>query len=725
MPDPRIPAVTTLVALLRWRAQHQPDAPAYTFLADGFDAETTWTWSDVDRRARAVAAWLQARNARGERAMLMFEEGLDYLAALYGCIYAAALACPSHPPDPNRLQRTLPRLQEIARDAGIRYVLTSRRLLDGAKGNLVDSPTLSGAEWVAVDEIDDAMAANWVDPGVGPNDLAYLQYTSGSTSTPKGVMVSHHNLIHQLTDFDLGYAHDADSVIVSWLPATHDLGLVYGRMMPAFVGIRCVFMPPGAFMRRPLAWMRAMHVWGGSHSPSPNFGFEVAASKVDDADVAALDLSRVKVLLNGAEAIRRSSEERFIAKYTPAGLRRSAVTHAMGMSEATAKVMTEPIERHPARFLAVDAKAYERNEVVVRPLGDDAAFEVASNGTTHMDTVCVIADPATRADLGEDRVGELWVSGSTVAQGYWNNPEATEASFRARLTNGRGPFLRTGDLAFIHDGEIYLTGRLKELIIIRGQNHYPQDIEWSVQSAHPSLRPNCAAAFSIRGPSGLEELVLVSEIYPDRVTDPEAVFGALRSKLAENHALTARSIVLIAPRALPKTSSGKIQRGRARTQFESGELDAVHRWDRPSSGAVASPAPNAHRLRAELRELTPRRRTRRLVETIQGLAATLLGLDADDVEEDRPLSELGLDSVTAVEMVESVGRLLGAPVPGTVLFDYPTIEDLSRYLLDDVIDLSEPAAPSTPAAAAHSEAEVAAMSDDEVTAALLAELEGL
>ena len=727
MPHPALPEVHTLVSLLRWRAQHQGDEPAYTFLADGFDDTQTWTWADVDRRARAIGAWLQAHEGRGERAMLMFEEGLDYLAGLYGCMYAAALACPCHPPDPNRLHRTLPRLQEIARDASIRFVLTSGAIRRGARGHLDESPALSGAEWVAVEEIDDSWAERWEDPGLGGEDLAYLQYTSGSTSTPKGVMVSHHNLLHQLTDFDLGYDHDEESVIVSWLPATHDLGLVYGRFMPMFAGCRCVFLSAASFMRRPISWMRAMSVWKGTHSPSPNFGFDVAARKVTDEEAAQLDLSHVKVLLNGAEAIRRGSEERFIERYAAGDLPPQAVTHAMGMSEATAKIMTEPIGRFPAKFLAVDAKEYEANRVSLRAFGDAGAFEVASNGTTHMDTRCVIADPDTLEDLGEDRVGELWVSGSTVAQGYWNNPDATASTFEARLATGEGPFLRTGDLAFIHEGEIYLTGRLKDLIIIRGQNHHPQDIEWSLQSAHVALRPNCAAAFSVKSDDDLEELILVTEIYRHKVEDPEVVFGAIRSAIAENHALMARAIVLIAPRALPKTSSGKIQRSRTRQRFLDGDLEVLHRWDRPAGGA-SEPEPSTEQLVDSLRPLSPRRRLRKLVKTIQDLTARILGLHADDIEEDRPLQELGLDSVTAVEMVESVGRLLGASIPGTVLFDHPTIEDLSRYLLDEVVDFDAPTAPASASASASvgtEPSDVAGMTDDEVAAALLAELEDL
>jgi acyl-CoA synthetase (AMP-forming)/AMP-acid ligase II/acyl carrier protein len=673
---PYAPPVDTLTALLRWRAANQPDRLGYTFLADGERDARDRTWAELDRRSRAVAAWLAEHGAqRGDRALMMFEEGLEYLDGLFGCMSADVLAVPVHPPDPRRLDRTLPRLLTIAGDAGVRFVLTTRDLADAARERLSREPAFAHVAWLAVDEVDEALAERWVDPGVGPDDIAYLQYTSGSTATPKGVMVSHRNLLHQLADFDRGYDHTPDSVLVTWLPATHDLGLVYGRFMPLFIGFRCVFFSPPVFMQQPARWMRAMSTYRGTHSPSPNFGFEVAARKA--GDLSGLDLSRVQVLLNGAEPIRQASEERFVEVFRAAGLPPAAVTHAMGMSEATAKIVTEPVGRFPPKFVHVDGAAYERNEVVLVPRGAPGSRSIASNGSTSGDTRVAIVDPETREALPEDRVGEMWVSGGTVAQGYWNNPEATEETFGARTADGQGPFMRTGDLAFVHEGEVYLSGRLKDVLIIRGQNHHPQDLEWTVASAHPALRPNCAAAFGVVD-EGEEQLVLVTEVVAEQVTDPEAVFGAIRAAIGE-HGLAARSIVLMPPRALPKTSSGKIQRRESRTRFLAGDLPTLHRWDAPSG---ADEAVEASGWGAEVRAASGRRRLRLLVAHLQQATAGLLGLDRDDVEVDRPLGELGLDSVTAVEMVERVGRELGLALEGTLLFDHPTIEALAKHLAE-------------------------------------------
>jgi myxalamid-type polyketide synthase MxaE and MxaD len=708
---PFAPPVDTLVALLRYRAHHQPTRIAYTFLADGESDARSWTYAELDERARAVAAWLQSEQVPGARVLLLFEEGLDYLAALYGCMYADCLAVPVHPPDPRRLHRTLPRLQSIASDATVTAVLTTRDIEKGMVSALPEVPVLQSAAWLSLDTLSSAEADTWRDPEKGPDDLAYLQYTSGSTATPKGVMISHHNLMHQLRDFDTGYDHTPDSVLVSWLPATHDLGLVYGRFMPLFIGMRCVFMSPVSFMQRPIRWMKAISDYRGSHTPSPNFGFEVIARKTTAEQRASLDLSSLKVVLNGAEAIRWDSERMFIEALRPHGLRREAVTHAMGMSESTAKIITEPIDRYPPKFAYLDAEAFEDNRVVL--VSEDAphAREVASCGHTVLDTVVVIADPSTHACLGENRVGEMWVSGTTVAQGYYNREAATRETFGAHLSDGRGPFLRTGDLAFIHENEVYLTGRLKDLVIIRGQNHHPQDIEWSLQETHPAIRPNCSAAFGVRQDNE-ERLAVITEVYPDRATEPEPVFAAIRQAVGE-HGLMPCSIVLIAPRSLPKTSSGKIQRTKSRRLFIANELSVVARWDAPVTSPRAAPVSND--LAARLRQASGRQSQRILVAYIATLAASLLGLDLEDIEVDRPFGEIGLDSITAVELVEEVGSALGRDVPGTLLFDFPTIVAIAGHLLE-----TQP----TPVTASAT-TPVSDLSEEEATAALLAELEDL
>ncbi|MEZ4322029.1 MAG: AMP-binding protein [Myxococcota bacterium] len=665
--------MSTLHALLAAHAASRPDAPAYTFL-DG-DTAHTRTWAELHAHAGGVATALQQAGIQpGDRALLLFPEGLGYLDALFGCMRAGVLAVPAHPPDPRRLDRTLPRVHAIVRDAGPAAVLAPPAVHDALRGD----PALTGRIALSPPGPADATDAT-------ARDLAYLQYTSGSTAEPKGVMVSHANLLHQLADFDTGYDHTPDAVIVSWIPATHDLGLVYGRFMGLFKGLHTVFLDPAAFMARPRRWLEALTEFRGTHSPSPNFGFEYAARRV--TDLAGLDLRHVRVLLNGAEPIRSRSEAAFVERFAPAGLNPTAVTHAMGMSEATAKIVTEPIGRR-ARFLTVDPDALAANRVVPAAAG----LEVASNGSTVLDTEVRIVDPDTREDRGNDAVGELWVRGTTVAQGYWGRADATEATFRARTADGDGPFLRTGDLGFLHDGELYLVGRHKDLLIVRGQNHHPQDLEWATDGAHPALRSNCAAAFSL-DEDGEEVVVFVTEVRPEAVGDPDAVFGALRGRLSDL-GLAPAHLALLVPGGLPKTSSGKIRRTEARARFVDGSLEVLHRWDRP---------------RAEVTDAVPAD----VATLVRTATARLVGLAPDELELDQPFKELGIDSVTAVELVETVGRALGREIPATALWDHPTIAALVAALTPEA-----PVQAGIPT-------DVAAMTEAEAEAALLAELEGL
>lgn len=656
-----------LVSLLRQRAFAAPDRVATTFLTDGERVGGERTWAALDRRARAVATALQRQGETDDRVLIVLDEGLEALDALFGCLFARRLAVPVHPPDPARLARTLPRLRAVAADADPSVVLTSSALV----AQLREVPELARAEILAVAALEDD--DGWVDPGVRPDDLAYLQYTSGSTAHPKGVMVSHRNLAHQLADFDDGLRHDEGCTMVSWLPSTHDLGLVYGRLLPLWKGMRSVFFPAPAFVARPQRWMEAMSTWGGTHSPAPCFAFELAARRVTPEEVARLDLSRVRVLLDGAEPIRRDSEEAFARAYATAGLPPTAITHAMGMSEATAKIVREPADGRVARFVDLDRAAYERRRVVRVPAGTPGALVVAGNGSPSHDTRVAIVDPDDRRVLPEDEVGELWVAGTTVARGYWNAPEATEATFRARTSDGDGPWLRTGDLAFLHGGELYLSGRLKDLVILRGDNHHAQDLEWAVERAHPDLRSGCSAAFGVVGDAG-EELVVVAEVLPEAV--PDAVFAAMRQALSEL-GVAARTLALIPPRTLPKTSSGKLRRADTRSAFVLGELPVVARWD--------AAAPVEQRASVGLRERVlaapPRRRVDLLLDEVLRAAAQRCGMAPDEIDPDRTFGELGLDSVSAVELVTSTGRALGLDLPETLLFDHPTPEALAAELL--------------------------------------------
>lgn len=629
----------TLHSLLTRRARTTPEAPAYTFLEDG-EHPTTWSWGELLERARAIEEELVSRGIQpGDRVLLAFDEGLEFLAALFGCLRHGAVAVPVHPPDSERPERTVERIHAVVADCTPKLAL----------GASVELPRSS------------APAA----PG-----LATLQYTSGSTAAPKGVRLTHAHFLHQLRDFDHGYQH-AGGTVVSWLPATHDLGLVYGRLIGLYAGIHTVFFDPAAFVQHPRRWVEALTHYRGTHSPSPDFGFALTARRV--TDTTGLDLSSVRVLLNGAEPIRRASEAAFVERFASVGLAPTALTHAMGMSEATAKIVTEPIARR-ARFLTVDPKALAEDRVAVAEQG----IEVASNGTTQFDTVARIVDPETAVDLGEDRVGELWVSGGTVADGYWGQPDHPD--FHGRIAGLDVDHLRTGDLGFLHQGELYLVGRRKDVLIVRGNNHHAPDLELAIEASHPAFRRNCSVAFSLPD----QGVGFVAEVREQ--ADPDELFAAMRKALG-SFGLSASALWLAPPRTVLKTTSGKLRRRATGQALLDGSLTTLAHWE-PGTGERDASSPRA---------------------LLLSLVAQRTGLT--DPPLDVPFRDLGLDSVSAVEVLEELGRSLGRELGVSVLFDHPTLDALLGYL----------EAPTHPSGAQ----DVDAMSEAEAEAALLAELEDL
>jgi acyl-CoA synthetase (AMP-forming)/AMP-acid ligase II/acyl carrier protein len=707
--------VQTMVDLLRRNAVVRPKEPAYTFLRDGDRDAVTWSWATLDHKARAVAVALLRVARPGERVLVLYPQGLDYLAALFGCMYAGVLAVPLQPPGKHRAKLALPKLEAIASDGGVAAAATLVGMLGEMEALVAQSPVLAGVAWVATDVLDEGTAADWQPPALKREDLAYLQYTSGSTSTPKGVMVSHANLLYQLSDFHDGYGHDHRSVMVSWLPTFHDLGLVYGVFMPLYVGFHGVLLDPLHFLQRPMRWLEAIHRHRGTHAPAPNFAFDLCASKSTAGERAQLDLSCWRVALNGAEPIRYESEARFVEAFAAAGVTWDTLSHAYGMSEATACISKEWLGTSRV-FLDVDGAALEQHRVEPRGGGR----RVAGCGRTSNQTVVRAVDPETRAVCGPDQVGELWVGGPTRAEGYWQRPEATEETFFARTSDtNEGPFLRTGDLGFVRDGQVFVTGRLKDMIIVRGENHYPQDIEWSVQECHPAIRPSCVAAFTqVR--DGVEAVSIVAEVYVERLGDAaaqEAVFGAVRDAVGE-HGLGVHHVVLIQPRTIFKTSSGKIMRRRTREAMEDGSLDVVARWDRP---AAEAPVVVTEDVRGQLEAAPEAARASVLAQHILVRAAALLGLPAEALDAETPLKELGFDSVQAVELADQLGQDLGREVSVTSLFEHPSADALAAWLLRVAV--------AAPAPVARSAAPELALdddvSDDELAELLRRELEDL
>ena len=570
---------STLVELLRQRATEQTNQHGYTFLLDGKKESEPLTYGELDRQARAIAALLQQNQAQGERALLLYPQGLEVIAAFCGCLYAGVIAIPVPPPESGRLKRTLPRLRSIVKDAQASLVLTTAGILELVENVRDEFPEFESMQWIDTAQVDLALAEKWQDPKVDKDQLAYLQYTSGSTSTPKGVMLSHFNLMHHCKYLQQACGYDADSVSITWMPYFHDYGLVEGMMVPLYNGTPCYVMSPFSFIKRPLQWLRNISKYRGTHSQAPNFAYDLCIRRIKPKQIAELDLSSWQAAGNAAEPINPKVMSEFVETFSPCGFRWEAFAPSYGLAENTLLATTTPRDTKPV-LLPIKTSAIEQNKVVVADSAqEDGVRIVPGCGQKVCDMKIAIVNPNTMTRCADDEVGEVWLSDPSVAQGYWKRPDVTKETFCAYLQDtNEGPFLRTGDLGFLNKGELFITGRIKDLIIIRGTNHYPQDLEWSVQQLHPALRPDYGAAFSIQD-RGEEKLVIVQEV--ERRTenlDTDKLIADIRQEIAEQHEIQVYAVVLGKPGNILKTASGKIQRRACRDKFLAGTLNVLADW---------------------------------------------------------------------------------------------------------------------------------------------------
>ena len=491
---PEIPSSSsTLVELLRYRAAHQPSQLAFTFLQDGETEDSSLTYRELDRLSRAIASQLQALGVSGERALLLYPPGLDYLAAFFGCLYAGVVAVPAYPP---RNQRNTPRIKAVVADAQAAIALTTTAILSKVQSLLAEETDPDVIQWLTTDNLASGIEEGWQEPFINRDTLAFLQYTSGSTGTPKGAMLSHGNLLHNAAMTYRFMEHSPSSKFVSWLPTYHDMGLIGGILQPLYGGFPCILMPPASFLQRPYRWLQTISQYQATTSGGPNFAYELCIHKITPEQRETLDLSRWSVAFNGAEPIRQDTLERFAAAFASCGFRQQAFYPCYGMAEATLMVSGSVKAALPV-IKTVQGVALERNQVVEAGAGDENVRTLVGCGQTLAEQQIVIVHPDLTRCL-PDEVGEIWVSGPSVGNGYWNRTLETEQTFCAHLSDtGEGPFLRTGDLGFLHNGELFITGRAKDLIIISGRNIHPQDIELTAERSHPALRLCCVAAFSV------------------------------------------------------------------------------------------------------------------------------------------------------------------------------------------------------------------------------------
>ncbi|HEX5747348.1 MAG TPA: AMP-binding protein, partial [Archangium sp.] len=677
----------TLVELLEEHASRNPSQHLFTFLEDTEGEESSVTYGELDQRARMIAASLQAIAAPGERVLLLYPPGLEYIAGFFGCLYAGLVAVPAYPPDPLRLERTLPRLRAVLQDAQASVVLTTSFIQSVGESLFEQAPDLGALRWVATDGLSESAADTWLRPHVEPETLAFLQYTSGSTGMPKGVMLTHGNLMHNLGLISHAFRLRPDSSSVLWLPPYHDMGLIGGILSTLYAGMRTTLMSPLSFLKNPFRWLEALSRSRATVSGGPNFAFDLCVRKVTEEQRQLLDLSHWELAFSGAEPIRPETLDRFTHAFASRGFRREAFYPCYGLAEATLMVSGGEVSAPPILY-AASAAALERHQVEDARPGQPDARLLAGCGRTLREQEILIVDPASLARCPAGRVGEIWVSGPSVARGYWRKPEETQRIFQARPSDGgERAYLRTGDLGFLKDGELFVTGRQKDIVIIRGRNHYPQDLEQTAERSHPALRPGCAAAFSLEV-EGEERLVLVQEIDVRRAGDlrkqleaGEAAAAAIRQRLAEVHEVQLHALALIEPGSIPKTSSGKIQRRAAREMFRAGELRLVLQWcETARREEQAPPAPEpAPSLRDTVEPAE--------LGTVDGLQAWLVACVAErfqvpvaSVDPSRPVTRYGLDSLAAVELAHTFEKKLGVSLSMERLLQGPSLTELARQL---------------------------------------------
>src|SRR5689334_4615206 len=488
--------LSTLVDLLLERARQEPDRMAYTFLRDGETLQSHLTYGELDERARALAATLQSLCAPGARALLLYPSGLEFIAAFFGCLYSGVVAVPAYPPHPARPGRALYRLRAIVNDAQPSLVLSTSAILSMLREVMAGDPLWNSVRAVATDTVPQDAATLWSEPELDGNSLAFLQYTSGSTASPKGVMVTHANLICNEQMIKDACGHTQDSNFVGWLPLYHDMGLIGNVLQPLYLGSRCIFMSPTAFLEKPFRWLKAISDFKANTSGGPNFAYDLCARRVTEEQAATLDFSSWKIAFNGAEPIRYETLERFAARFEKCGFRREALFPCYGLAEATLFVSGGPAPGPPVTC-TIDADQLEQGRIVETSADNPKSKTLVASGSLASGLRAIVVDAKDLSECAAGKVGEIWLAGPNVTKGYWGRPDESSETFYAQLSDKQqGPFLRTGDVGFLKDGRLFVTGRIKDLIIIRGRNHYPQDIELTVEKSHEAVRPGCCAAFS-------------------------------------------------------------------------------------------------------------------------------------------------------------------------------------------------------------------------------------
>ena len=665
--------------ILFWRAQNQPTQIAYTFMEDGQRETSQLTYAALDQQAREIASTLQSYDAIGKPVLLICPPGLTFISALFGCLYAGAIAVPSYPP--HRRQK-VPAFQRIAQDAQITIALTTEKILSSIQQQWTETASLDRMQWITTEQ-SLGNFKDWKSPVITSQTLAFLQYTSGSVGTPKGVMISHENLLYNLSQIQAGCGHTTHSRGVIWLPPYHDMGLVGGILQPLFTGFPVVLMPPAVFLQKPICWLQAISTYQATTSGGPNFAYDHCVNRISPAQKTNLNLSSWQVAFNGAEPIRAATLQRFSAAFAECGFQSKAFYLCYGMAETTL-IAAGGMPNRSLRSIQVQTSALSQNQIVLleQPQKTDSTMLV-SCGQAQLGQEIIIVDLNSQQQCPPGQVGEIWIAGKSVAQGYWHQPELTHQTFQAHLAGtNQGPYLRTGDLGFLQNGDLFVTGRLKDMVVIRGRNYYPQDIELTAQSSHPSLQPYGAAAFAITVDNA-EKLVITQEIKRSALKNLniDEIVEVMLASVLEYYELDVYSIVLLKPGSIPKTTSGKIQRSLCRTIFLENTWVTVGQWFSPAQTKQHDSLEiTISEFASPLKPLTSPITEEAIVDFLVVNMANHLNVLPEQISPNKNFARIGLNSITAVNLTADLQSWLSIELEPVSFWEYTTIKSLSRYL---------------------------------------------
>ena len=662
---PDVPNAQSVADIVQQRAKTQPDFEILTYLADGETDERPLTYAAFDRQAQLVAGYLQAQGLKGERVLLLFPQGLEYMIALFGCFYAGVIAVPAYPPRNNRNLLRLVAIMENCEAAAIVTDQSGKEYMRKMEHDFSAYPIYAYESVIAAGK-------SWQPHRIEGEDIAYLQYTSGSTGDPKGVVIRHNNMVANAVQCQRTYTSEMQCA-VNWIPMYHDMGLM-SMMSYLLRNAKCYFMAPVHFVQRPLRWLEAVSRYKAQFTLGPNFAFDLCCEKITPEQAAELDLSSLQSVTSGSERVRLSTMQRFHERFKSVGFHIDRFAPSYGLAEATLIVSTVGAYHAPRIVHKADMKKMIRPEEGLETVTDATDYHV-SNGPPVDGATLVAVDAEKGQALLEGQEGEIWIHfDSSLSTGYWGKKEASQATFYNYLPDAPSKrYMRTGDLGFILDGEVFITGRIKDMIIIRGANYYPQDIEYVVSQSDPALQENSCAAFYL-DQQGEEQLVIVQEVRRAewRAADPDEGVQAIRTAVSDTFEIAPQQIVLIFPMSLPKTSSGKIQRRATKQQLLEGKLRVMKAWEMPAEDTAAQTA------QADLVVKT----SSSILQWLRYRVASRARIPLEDVPGEAAFQDFPLESVDAAELSEDLSEELGISVEAESFWAMPTLQALAEHLYE-------------------------------------------